>query len=204
MRIRSLPWRTLQVLQLAMTFFSIVCVVIARGHYFIDIIIAYFVTTRIFWIYHTLCTCNASNVSRILVLFTIVFNLLSSSVSPVQGIVEPLSSALVVPGVCLLWECQIHHKTFERQGRGHSASAASVRVAPSLAEEVGEAQISKSVHRLTRWWWWLWTSSMAKRRTLGGTLARKQHRTVARRLCSLRNDNFFSIEIRSILIRGKL
>lgn len=33
---------------------GIVLVSISRGHYTIDIVIAYYVTTRIFWIYHTL------------------------------------------------------------------------------------------------------------------------------------------------------
>ncbi|KAJ1521385.1 hypothetical protein ONE63_003060 [Megalurothrips usitatus] len=38
---------------------AIFMVVLARGHYTIDILIAYFVTTRTFWIYHTLAN-NAS------------------------------------------------------------------------------------------------------------------------------------------------
>ncbi|EEB16485.1 Phosphatidylcholine:ceramide cholinephosphotransferase, putative [Pediculus humanus corporis] len=42
----------------AMSFFGIICVLIARGHYSIDVVVAYYVTTRLFWIYHTMA-CNA-------------------------------------------------------------------------------------------------------------------------------------------------
>ena len=33
---------------------GIVLVLVARGHYTVDVVIAYYVTTRVFWIYHTL------------------------------------------------------------------------------------------------------------------------------------------------------
>lgn len=33
---------------------GVVMVLIAHGHYTVDVIIAYLVTTRLFWIYHTL------------------------------------------------------------------------------------------------------------------------------------------------------
>lgn len=33
---------------------GVLMVLIAHGHYTIDVIIAYLVTTRLFWIYHTL------------------------------------------------------------------------------------------------------------------------------------------------------
>lgn len=33
---------------------GIVMVLIARGHYTVDVLIAYYVTTRLFWIYHTM------------------------------------------------------------------------------------------------------------------------------------------------------
>lgn len=35
-------------------FVGVTMVLLAHGHYTIDVIIAYFVTTRLFWIYHTL------------------------------------------------------------------------------------------------------------------------------------------------------
>jgi len=34
-------------------------VLIARGHYTIDVLVAYYVTTRLFWMYHTVA-CNPS------------------------------------------------------------------------------------------------------------------------------------------------
>lgn len=33
---------------------GIICLFLSRGHYTIDVIIAYWVTTRLFWEYHTL------------------------------------------------------------------------------------------------------------------------------------------------------
>ncbi|XP_054260898.1 phosphatidylcholine:ceramide cholinephosphotransferase 2-like isoform X2 [Macrosteles quadrilineatus] len=36
------------------SFVGVIFVLVARGHYTVDVIIAYWVTTRIFWIYHTL------------------------------------------------------------------------------------------------------------------------------------------------------
>ena len=33
---------------------GIILVLVARGHYTVDVLIAYYVTTRTFWIYHTL------------------------------------------------------------------------------------------------------------------------------------------------------
>lgn len=36
------------------SFIGVIFVLVARGHYTVDVIIAYWVTTRVFWIYHTL------------------------------------------------------------------------------------------------------------------------------------------------------
>ncbi|UYV64872.1 SGMS1, partial [Cordylochernes scorpioides] len=33
---------------------AVILIVVARGHYTVDVVIAYFVTTRVFWAYHTL------------------------------------------------------------------------------------------------------------------------------------------------------
>ena len=39
-------------------------VLVARGHYTVDVLIAYYVTTRLFWIYHTLANSAALKVSH--------------------------------------------------------------------------------------------------------------------------------------------
>ncbi|KFD54861.1 hypothetical protein M513_04295 [Trichuris suis] len=33
---------------------GILCILLSRGHYTVDVVIAYFVTTRMFWLYHTM------------------------------------------------------------------------------------------------------------------------------------------------------
>ena len=33
---------------------GVICVIISRGHYLIDILVAYYVTTRVFWMWHTM------------------------------------------------------------------------------------------------------------------------------------------------------
>ena len=53
-RCRTLLWRIFNVLLFSMSCIAILSILISRGHYLIDILIAYYVTTRIFWIYHTL------------------------------------------------------------------------------------------------------------------------------------------------------
>lgn len=46
---------------------GIVMVLIARGHYTVDCIIAYYITTRIFYIYHTLAHNQNLKVSRLVI-----------------------------------------------------------------------------------------------------------------------------------------
>jgi shingomyelin synthase len=58
-RCRTLVWKFIHLLMFCLTLTGVICILIARGHYFIDVVIAYFATTRIFWIYHTLCYNNA-------------------------------------------------------------------------------------------------------------------------------------------------
>ncbi|CAG2103356.1 unnamed protein product [Medioppia subpectinata] len=53
-RCRTYLWKFVNLLLIALTLTGVICILIARGHYLIDIVIAYFATTRIFWIYHTL------------------------------------------------------------------------------------------------------------------------------------------------------
>jgi shingomyelin synthase len=33
---------------------GMIFILISKGHYTVDVIVAYYVTTRLFWIYHTL------------------------------------------------------------------------------------------------------------------------------------------------------
>ncbi|CAG2171084.1 unnamed protein product, partial [Oppiella nova] len=54
-RCRTYLWKLVNILLIGLTLTGVICILIARGHYLIDIVIAYFVTTRTFWIYHTLC-----------------------------------------------------------------------------------------------------------------------------------------------------
>ena len=42
---------------------GVVTLLLARGHYSIDVIIAYWVTTRIWWIFHTLA--NNANLKEV-------------------------------------------------------------------------------------------------------------------------------------------
>lgn len=53
-RCRTLSWKLFNLLLLCMSGSAIVSLLISRGHYLIDILLAYFVTTRVFWIYHTM------------------------------------------------------------------------------------------------------------------------------------------------------
>lgn len=42
---------------------GVVTLLLARGHYSIDVVIAYWITTRIWWMYHTMA--NNSNLKEI-------------------------------------------------------------------------------------------------------------------------------------------
>ncbi|QQP40896.1 Phosphatidylcholine:ceramide cholinephosphotransferase 1like, partial [Caligus rogercresseyi] len=47
-------WFLLHWFSLIITLTGIVTLLLARGHYSIDVLIAYYITTRVWWIYHTL------------------------------------------------------------------------------------------------------------------------------------------------------
>lgn len=47
-------WYLLHYLSMALTIFGIVALLLGRGHYSIDVLIAYWITTRLWWIYHTI------------------------------------------------------------------------------------------------------------------------------------------------------
>lgn len=53
-RCRTVSWKLFNILVIASSFTGIISISISRGHYLIDILLAYYVTTRVFWIYHTL------------------------------------------------------------------------------------------------------------------------------------------------------
>lgn len=51
---RSMQWVIFNVVLLASSILGVILILVARGHYLIDVLLAYFVTTTIFYIYHTL------------------------------------------------------------------------------------------------------------------------------------------------------
>ena len=53
-RVRTIAWKLFHAIIFLSAVGGVICIIIARGHYLIDIILAYFFTTRVFWIYHTL------------------------------------------------------------------------------------------------------------------------------------------------------
>lgn len=59
-RRRTILWKVFQLSQFSMTVISVICIIIARGHYLIDIIVAYYFVTRTFYIYHSLCNSTST------------------------------------------------------------------------------------------------------------------------------------------------
>lgn len=51
---RSIMWTLFHAITLASSFLSVILILIARGHYLIDVLIAYFITTTTFYVYHTI------------------------------------------------------------------------------------------------------------------------------------------------------
>ena len=56
-------WFLLHYASMVTSIAGVVTLLLARGHYSIDVIIAYWVTTRIWWIYHTLA--NNANLKEL-------------------------------------------------------------------------------------------------------------------------------------------
>ena len=56
-------WRPLHWLSWLVTFLGVVFVMVAHGHYTVDVLIAYYVTTRVFWMYHTMANNSVLKVS---------------------------------------------------------------------------------------------------------------------------------------------
>ena len=53
-RCRTLTWKLLNSCIFLLSCLAIFAILVARGHYLIDILLAYYVTTRVFYIYHSL------------------------------------------------------------------------------------------------------------------------------------------------------
>ncbi len=47
-------WYLLHWLSWCLAFFGVIVLLLARGHYSVDVVIAYWITTRLWWVYHTL------------------------------------------------------------------------------------------------------------------------------------------------------
>jgi len=53
-RCRTWFWKFVKLTLLSSSVIGVIAILVSRGHYLIDILLAYYITTRIFWIYHTL------------------------------------------------------------------------------------------------------------------------------------------------------
>ena len=53
-RLRTLHLKFGNLFMFGLSCTGVICVIISRGHYLIDILVAYYVTTRMFWKYHTM------------------------------------------------------------------------------------------------------------------------------------------------------
>lgn len=51
---RSILWASFHAISLASSILGVILILVARGHYLIDVLIAYFITTVTFYMYHTL------------------------------------------------------------------------------------------------------------------------------------------------------
>jgi len=62
-RCRTLSWKFFQLTLFTGSCVAILAILISRGHYLVDILMAYYVTTRVFWIYHSMAYNYALRVS---------------------------------------------------------------------------------------------------------------------------------------------
>jgi shingomyelin synthase len=56
-------WFLLHYTSMAVSFFGVVTLLLARGHYSIDVVIAYWITTRVWWMFHTMA--NNANLKEV-------------------------------------------------------------------------------------------------------------------------------------------
>jgi len=61
----SWKWKVLHGFYWVMALVGILLVLAARGHYTIDILVAYYITTRLWWIYHSLANAREFRVSHL-------------------------------------------------------------------------------------------------------------------------------------------
>lgn len=47
-------WKLLHYMAMVFSVVGVTCLLVSRGHYTIDVIVAYWITTRVFWQYHTM------------------------------------------------------------------------------------------------------------------------------------------------------
>lgn len=54
-------WFTVKWTYWLLVLIGLLCILIARGHYMVDIVLAYFITSHIFYLYHGLCSFELNN-----------------------------------------------------------------------------------------------------------------------------------------------
>lgn len=57
-------WKPLHFLSILVSLTGAVFLILSRGHYTVDVVISYYITTRVFWMYHTLIAHSSLKVSR--------------------------------------------------------------------------------------------------------------------------------------------
>lgn len=55
---------------------GVVCILVAHEHYSVDVVVGYFVTTRLFWWYHSMANRQVGVTSRQLVCYLVTWNVL--------------------------------------------------------------------------------------------------------------------------------
>lgn len=70
---------------------GVLMVLVAHGHYTIDVLIAYYITTRLFWVYHTLANnCFLLKVNLLLIFGSIVSSQFYFLDAPKEYVLHPV------------------------------------------------------------------------------------------------------------------